>query len=84
MFNSVFFLQFEHIFTKKNFEMHFRTGKTNRFSVSHVENGKIQSMLWFYVCFNVEIRVIWVKNKFLYDLCTFSKVFRDFCTDVFL
>ena len=38
-------------------------GKTNIFSVFHVENGKIQSMLWFYVCFNVEIHVIWVKNK---------------------
>ena len=56
MFNSVFFLQIKHILTKKNFEMHFRAGKTNRFSVFHVENGKIQSMLWFYVCFNVEIR----------------------------
>ena len=52
--------------------MHFRAGKTNRFSVSQVENGKIQSMLRFYVCFNVEIRVIWVKNKLFYDLCTFS------------
>ena len=38
--------------------MHFRAGKTNRFPVFQVENGKIQSMLWFYVCFNVEIRVI--------------------------
>ena len=38
--------------------MHFRAGKTNIFSVFHVENGKIQSMLWFYVYFNVEIRVI--------------------------
>ena len=63
MFNSVFFLQIEHILTKKNFEMHFRAGKTNRLSVFHVENGKIQSMLWFYVFFNVEIRVILVKNK---------------------
>ena len=57
------FLQIKHILTKKNFEMHFRAGKTNRFSVFHVENGQIQSMLWFYVCFNVEIRVICVKNK---------------------
>ena len=72
MFNSVFFLQIKHILTKKNFEMHFRAEKTNRFSVFHVENGKIQSMLWFYVCFNVEILVIWVKNKLFYDLCTFS------------
>ena len=45
--------------------MHSRIEKTNIFSVSHVENGKIQSMLWFYVCFVVEIRVIWVKNKHL-------------------
>ena len=58
MFNSVFFLQIKHILTKKNFEMHFRAGKTNIFSVFDVENGKIQSMLWLYVCFNVEIRVI--------------------------
>ena len=46
--------------------------KTNIFSVFHVENGKIQSMLWFYVCFKAEIHVIWVKNKLFYDLCTFS------------
>ena len=52
MFNSVFFLQIKHILTKKNFEMYFRAGKTNKFSVFHVENGEIQSMLWFYVCFN--------------------------------
>ena len=63
MFNSVFFLQIKHILTKKNFEMYLRAGKTNNFSVFHVENGKIQSMLWFYLCFNVEIRVICVKNK---------------------
>ena len=44
--------------------MPFRAGKTNIFSVFHVENGKIQSMLWFYVCFNVEKRVIWVKKTF--------------------
>ena len=43
--------------------MYLRAVKTNKFSVIHVENGKIQSMLWFYVCFNVKIRVIWVKNK---------------------
>ena len=72
MFNSVFFLQIKHILTKKNFEMYLRAGKTNKFSVIHVENCKIQSMLWFYVCFNVKIRVIWVKNKFFNDLCTFS------------
>ena len=65
MFNSVFFLQIKHILTKTNFEMYLRTGKTNLFSLFHVENGKIQSMLWFYVTFNVEIRVIWVKNKLL-------------------
>ena len=73
MFNSVFFLQIKHIFTENDFEMHFRAGKTNRFSVFHVENnGKIQSILWFYVCFNVEIRVICLKTNFFYDLCTFS------------
>ena len=49
MFNSVFFLQIKHISTKKNFEMHLIAGKTNKFPVFHVENGKIQSMLWFYV-----------------------------------
>ena len=43
--------------------MYLRAGKTDILSVFHVENGKIQSMLWFYVCFNVETRVIWVKNK---------------------
>ena len=51
MFNSVFFLQIKHILTKKNFGMHFRAGKTNRFSVFRVENGKIQSMLWFLCVF---------------------------------
>ena len=45
--------------------MYLRTGKTNIFSVFHVENGKFQSMLLFYLSFNVEIRVIWVKNKLL-------------------
>ena len=63
MFNSVSFLQIKHILTKKNFEMYLRTGKTNIFSVFHVENGKIQSMLGIYVSFNIEIRVICVKNK---------------------
>ena len=56
MFNSVFFLQIKHISTKKNFEIYLTAGKTNKFSVFHVENGKIQSMLWFSVCFNAEIR----------------------------
>ena len=42
--------------------MYIRAGKTNKVSVFHVENGEIQSMLWFYVCFNVEIHVIWGKN----------------------
>ena len=51
MLNSVFVLQIKHILTKKNFEMYFRAGKTNKFSVFHVENGEIQS-LWLYVCFN--------------------------------
>ena len=72
MFNADFFLQIKHNLTKKNFEKVLQSWKTNIFSVFHVENGKIQSMLWFYVCFNVEMHVIWVKNKFFYDLCTFS------------
>ena len=38
--------------------MQLRAGKPDIFLVFHVENGKIQSMLWFYVPFNVEIRVI--------------------------
>ena len=76
--NPLFFLQRKHILTKKNFEMHFRAGKTNRFSVFHVENNvKIQSILWFYVCFNVEIRVILVKNKlFLRFMYVFYEIIR--------
>ena len=73
-----FLLQIKHISTKKNFEMYLRAGKTNKFSVFHVENGKIQSMLWFYVCFNVEIRVIWLKTNFFYDLSTFSMKLQGF------
>ena len=57
--------------------MHFRAGKTNRFSVFHVENVKIQSTFWIYVCFNVEIRVIWVKNKlFLRFMYVFYEIIR--------
>ena len=79
MFNSVFVLQIKHILTKKNIEMHFRAGKTNRLSVFHVENGKIQSTFWIYVCFNVEIRVIWVKNKlFLRFMYVFYEIIRIF------
>ena len=79
MFNSVFFLQIKHIFTGKNIEMYFRARKTNTFSVFHVENGKIQSMLWFYVCFNVEIRAIWVKDKvFLRFMFVFYEIIRFF------
>ena len=33
--------------------MNLRYGKTDIFTVFHVENGKIQWMLWFYVCFYV-------------------------------
>ena len=68
MFNSVFSLQIKHILTKRNFEIYFRAGKTNIFSVFHVEDNKIQSMLWFYggVKFGL-------KTNFFYDLCTFSK-----------
>ena len=65
MFNYGFFLEIKHNLSKNNFEMYFRAGKTNIFSIFHVESGKIQSMLWFYVCFKVEIHVIWVKNKLL-------------------
>ena len=72
MFHSLLFLQIKHILTKKNFEMHFRAGKTNRFSVFHLENGKIQSMFWFYVCFNAEIRVILFKKQ------TFSTIYVRF------
>ena len=79
MFNSVFFLQIKHILTKKNFEMYLRAGKTDIFSVFHVENGKIQSMLWFYVCYTVEIRVIWVKNKlYLRFMYVFYEIIRFF------
>ena len=79
MFNSVSFLQIKHILTKKNFEMYLRTGKTNIFSVFHVENGKIQSMLGIYVSFNIEIRVIWVKNKlFLRFMYVFYEIIRFF------
>ena len=77
MLNSVFLSQIKHISTKKNFEMYLRAGKTKKFSVFHVENGKIQSMLWFYVCFNIEIRVIWVKNKlFLRFMYVFYEITR--------
>ena len=51
MLNSVFFSQIKHISTKKNFEMYLRAGKTKKVSVFHVENGKIQSMLWFLCVF---------------------------------
>ena len=37
MFNFVLFLQIKHTLTKKNFEMFFRPGKINKFSVFHVE-----------------------------------------------
>ena len=63
MFNSVFSLQIKHILSKRNFEIHFRAGKTNIFSVFHVEDSKIQSMLLFYGGFNVEICVTYVKIK---------------------
>ena len=59
--------------------MYLRTGKTNIFSVFNVENGKFQSMLLFYLSFNVEMRVIWFKNKLflrfmyvLYEIIGFS------------
>ena len=79
MFKSVFFLKIKHIFTGKNFEMYFRARKTNTFSDFNVENGKIHSMLWFYVCFNVEIRVICVKNKlFLRFIYVFYEIISFF------
>ena len=56
-----------------------RTGKTNIFSVFHVENGKIQSMFWFYVSFKVEMHVIWVKNKLLLRfMYVFYEIIRFF------
>ena len=77
MFNSVLFLQIKHILTKTNFELFFTAGKSNTFSVFQVESGKIQSMLWFYVCFNVEIRLIWVKNKlFLRFMYVYFEIIR--------
>ena len=79
MFNSVFFLQIKHVLTKSNFEMYLRSGKTNIFSVFHVENGKNQSMLLFYLSFNVEMRGIWVKNKlFLRFMYVFYEIIRFF------
>ena len=79
MFVSAFFLQIKHILTKKNFEMYFRAGKTNKFSVFHVENGKLQSVLWLSVCFHVEIRVICVKNKlFIRFMYLFYEIIRFF------
>ena len=79
MVNSVLFLQIKHNLTKKNFEIYFTAGKTNIFSFFHVENGKIQSMLWFYVCFNVELHVIWVKNKlFLRFMYVLYEIIRFF------
>ena len=63
MFNYFLFLKIKHILIKKNFEMYLRAGKTDILSVFQVENGKIHSMLWFYVCFNVETHVIWVKKQ---------------------
>ena len=50
MLNSVFFSQIKHISTKKNFEMYLRAGKTKKFSVFHVENGKIQSNVMVFMC----------------------------------
>ena len=47
MFNSVFVLQIKHILTKKNIEMYFRAGKTNKCSVFHVENGEISQCYGF-------------------------------------
>ena len=43
--------------------MFFKFGKTNKFSIFHLENGDIQSVLLFSVCFHVEKPVISVKNK---------------------
>ena len=56
MFNYFFFLKIKHILIKNKFEMYLRAEKPDIFLVFHVENGIIQSMLWFYVPFNVEIR----------------------------
>ena len=63
MVNYFFFLKIKQILIKNNFEMYLRAEKPDIFLVFHVENDNIQSMLWFYLSFNVELRVIWNKNK---------------------
>ena len=68
----------KHISTKKNFEMYLRAGKTKKFSVFRVENGKIQSMLWLYGVFQCRNTCNLVKNNFFYDLCTFSMKLQGF------
>ena len=79
MVNSVLFLQIKHNLTKKNFEIYFTAGKTNIFSGFDVENGKSQSMFWFYVCFKVELHVICVKNKiFLRFMNVLYEIIRFF------
>ena len=53
--------------------MHFRTGKTNRFSVSQVENGNNSvnvMVLCVFQCRNTSN--LGLKTNFFYDLCTFS------------
>ena len=43
--------------------MFFRAGKTNKVSLTHVENWKIQSVFRIYGCFHVQLRVICFKKK---------------------
>ena len=68
MFNSVLSLcKLNTFLTKRNFEIYFRAGKTNIFSVFHVEDSKNSvnvMVLWG--------RVIWVKNQ------TFSTIYVRF------
>ena len=45
--------------------MYLRAGKTNKFSIFHVENDKHSVSVLVYVCFHVEIREICVKNRIL-------------------
>ena len=55
MFISFSFLQIKYILTKKNFKMYLRAGKTDIFSVFHVENGKISvnvMVLCVFQCIN--------------------------------
>ena len=58
--------------------MYLRTGKTNIFSVFHVENGKIINVLVLCL-FQVEMHVICVKNKLFHRfMYVFYEIIRFF------